>query len=163
MNHTTIVLGTFFCLMPALLAAQDEQSKSDKPGLQQLAWLAGGWRAESKTGASSEEHWIAPKAGLMLGVNRSVRRGRASFEFLRIQQTTEGITYYASPGGRKPTPFKLTSAKNKTAVFENPKHDFPQKIVYRLEKDTLHARIEGKIGGKPRAMSWKWKRMPARR
>lgn len=163
MKLTAIACGISLFVTPALVSAQDKPKKDRKPRLEQIAWLAGGWGVESKTGGMTEEHWIAPKGGLMLGVNRSVRRGRASFEFLRIQQTADGVVYYASPGGRKPTPFKLTSATRTTAVFENPQHDFPQKIVYRLEKDILHAHIEGKIGGKPRAMEWKWKRLPAKK
>ena len=43
-------------------------------------------------------------------------------------------------------------------VFENPKHDFPQRIRYRLKGDTLHARIEGTINGKERAIDFPYQR-----
>ncbi len=34
-------------------------------------------------------------------------------------------------------------------VFENPQHDFPQRILYRKNPDgTLHARAEGERNGK---------------
>jgi hypothetical protein len=34
-------------------------------------------------------------------------------------------------------------------TFENPEHDFPQRIIYRLETgDALYARVEGTENGK---------------
>ena len=44
-------------------------------------------------------------------------------------------------------------------VFENPEHDFPQRIVYWREGDrVLHARIEGVIKGKERKDEWHWQK-----
>ena len=109
-------------------------------------------------GSSTEEHWIAPKGGIMLGVNRGVsRNGKASFEFLRIAETPDGITYFASPGGKEPTPFLLKESTADSVTFENPDHDFPQRVVYRKVDGNLIARIEGSINGKVQSMEWTWK------
>lgn len=127
--------------------------------LSELAWMAGNWTGV-QDGVEMEELWQAPKGNIMLGLHRDVARGRtASFEFLRIEATKDGITYWASPGGRPATPFGLVELKNKRVVFENAKHDFPQRIIYWLSDDgALHAKIEGTQGGKPAAAEWTWRR-----
>ena len=92
------------------VAARAVESKARLPdaSLGQIEWLAGSW-AGRQGDTYTEEHWIEPKGGLMLGVNRTIREsGKTSFEFLRIAETGEGIVYHASPGGRKLTPFRLT-------------------------------------------------------
>ena len=126
--------------------------------INQLGWLVNHWQHVDGQ-ASSEEHWIAPRGGIMLGVNRSVNaKGKTSFEYLRIESTEDdGMVYYASPMGRGETAFSLLEIGQDRVVFENPAHDFPQRIVYWLdEQRRLHARIEGEIGGKPRQSEWIW-------
>ena len=50
-------------------------------------------------------------------------------------------------------------AKLDQAVFENPNHDFPRRVSYRLNADgSLTARIEGTRGGKPASKEWTWRR-----
>ena len=52
---------------------------------------------------------------------------------------------------------EIRSPKNNGWNLEaNPDHDFPQRIIYRLDGDILNARIEGLINGKPQSMEWKW-------
>jgi hypothetical protein len=127
--------------------------------LSKLSWLAGSW-VQKKDGVETEEHWIEPKGDLMLGVARTVRAGgKTSFEFLRIVRTHKGISYIASPGGGKATEFPLVSLEDRKVVFENKKHDFPQRITYWLDGEgALHARIEGDVNGKTRSMEWRWEK-----
>jgi hypothetical protein len=124
-----------------------------------LAWIAGDWYGTSD-GVEMEERWTEPRGGLMLGVHRDVKGGKAiSFEFLRIESGPKGIAYVSSPGGNPPTPFQLVESKGKRAVFANPQHDFPKRIIYWLTDDgLLHARIEGDPGDKEHAMEWAWKK-----
>ena len=74
------------------------------------------------------------------------------------------IVYLASPGGRSPsTPFRLvrsTPGPMHEAVFENPDHDFPNRIIYRLseEEGVLTARIEGKRDVHTQSQDWTMKR-----
>ncbi len=45
-------------------------------------------------------------------------------------------------------PFKLIKIENSVFTFENPDHDFPNKIIYDISnKNSLNAVIEGMIGG----------------
>ena len=149
----------FCALLPlssARFAPQAEGGPAAKPGLTELSWLAGHWREET-AGAVTEELWMPPRGGVMLGLNRSVRgEHKAGFEFLRLETDTQGgVIYLASPGGAPPTAFRLTAADASHAVFENPEHDFPKRIEYRLAGDTLTASIAGDQPGS----SWTFRRV----
>jgi hypothetical protein len=66
------------------------------------------------------------------------------FEYLRIEARGSDIYYVAHPKARTPgTDFKLTRLTRQEAVFENPAHDFPKRIIYRKNGDgKLSAHIE---------------------
>ncbi len=129
--------------------------------IQELVWLAGTWASVGgETG--SGETWTEPAGGSMLGVARSVKSEKTvAFEYLRIVETPDGgLDYIAMPSGRNETHFALRSYENKEANFENLKHDYPQRIIYRLNEDgTLLARIEGLVEGEQKAMDFPMKRL----
>jgi len=137
--------------LAAMLALQAPAAVSD------LGWMAGHWVSEAD-GRWTEESWTAPRSGLMLGVNRSGRGEAArSFEFIRLQAGADGVpVYWASPGGRPPVAFRLASHGPSEAVFENPAHDFPQRIRYVVEGATMTATISAIDGSN--AMSWSFAR-----
>lgn len=122
-----------------------------------LGWMSGDW-AEDKDGRWTEESWSRPRGGMMLGTSLSGRGGRAGdYEFIRIAADADGIlTYFASHRGSEPVPFRLTSAGPGEAVFENPAHDYPTRIVYRRQGEVLTATISGPGGAKP--TSWRYRR-----
>ncbi len=94
----------------------------------------------------------------MLGTNRSGKGGKASgFEFMRIAPGTGGrISFFASPGGKQAVEFPLTSLKAGEAVFENARHDYPTRVVYRRDGDRLVGTISGPGGKNP--VSWTFRR-----
>jgi len=123
-----------------------------KAAIADMAWLAGPW--VGKTAKSSiDERWSPPLGGAMLGVSRTVSVTRGSmvgFEYLRIVERDDGLVYIAQPGGRPPTEFVLTELGTNRAVFENPRHDFPQRIMYEVsEGGTLIASTGFAKGGRP--------------
>jgi hypothetical protein len=99
---------------------------------------------------------------LMLGMSRTIVGGKATeFEFLQIRQQGTDIFYVAKPSGQAEALFKLIQHSKQEAVFENPTHDFPQRIIYRLQPDGLMtARIEGKKNGSERGTDFPMKRVP---
>lgn len=130
--------------------------RANDPDLSTLSWISGSWISRSD-GRSAEEHWTHADAGSMFGVSRTIAGGKTvSFEFLRIEKTSDGITYFAAPKGRSPaTPFKAVQTEDHRVVFENLKHDFPQRIIYWRESDgPLRARIEGAEAGKQKGSEW---------
>jgi len=134
----------------------------DRP-LVEFAWLAGSW-VEVEEGMRMEEHWTPPAGGIMLGTSRTVNQDRlAFFEYLRIEETPSGVVYVAHPRGGNATAFPLVEAPTADscrAVFENLKHDHPQRIIYeRKGRDTLYIKIEGEPEGAPAEEDWLMRRM----
>jgi len=127
--------------------------------VEDLAWMAASWSGTDGT-VSTTEMWLDPAGGVMLGLHHDVfGPERSFFEFLRIAPDEDGNpTYHASPMGRTATPFRLTECRPLRAVFENPAHDYPQRIVYERENDTLVARIEGSEEGERKSSEWRWSR-----
>ncbi len=108
-----------------------------------LAWMSGRWCA-APGDEDVEELWLPPRGDMLLGMSRAVASsGTVAFEYLRIVET-EGILHYvAQPGGRPPTSFRQTGSGTQWIRFENPDHDFPQRIEYRRDGDKLYAEIAG--------------------
>ncbi|ABF54078.1 DUF6265 family protein [Sphingopyxis alaskensis] len=122
-----------------------------------LGWLAGDWASEAG-GRWTEESWTAPRGGVMLGVSRS-GRGEVlrDYEFIRIAADDDGaISYIAMPQGGAPVTFALVRYDGTSATFENPAHDYPQRIAYVREGDTLTATIAAIDGAKAR--TWAYRR-----
>jgi hypothetical protein len=124
-----------------------------------MAWLAGAWVGKRGTGGTTsiEERWSPPLGGAMLAVSRTVSRGKLyAFEYLRIVERNGGLVYVAQPNGASPTEFVLTELAGTRAVFENPRHDFPQRIVYeRSAEGHLSASIGFARGGRPQRFDFK--------
>lgn len=152
-------------ILPALvLAATNPPPGQPAPAavIARLGWLAGQWRLE-KAGRVTEEHWMAPAGGVMLGMARTVAKGRVlSQEFTQIREGPGGELYFiAQPSGQKEAAFRLLSLTETAVVFENKEHDFPQTISYRLNPDgTMLAYIEGPgPGGVTKRIEYPYKRM----
>ena len=123
--------------------------------LQDFAWLAGS--RSVKGNVLVEERWMDPASNLMLGVSRTVRGDKVvEFEYLRIEARADGLYYVAQPGGRPPTDFKLTRWDGTEAIFENPQHDFPKRVIYRRMPDNVvWAKVDGGAGTKGQEFTFK--------
>jgi hypothetical protein len=144
------VLG-FVLLLSVLVNASSGATSSFGTALDDLSWITGDWQNEPGGKTQIDEHWNKPSGGSMIGMSRTVIGDKtAEFEYLRIEQRVDGIFYVAHPQGRCPgTDFKLTRSSATEAVFENPQHDFPKRIIYRKTGvDGLTASIDGGEGTK---------------
>ena len=100
---------------------------------------------------------MKPAGGIILGIGRTVKSGKAvDFRFMRIEQQGADMFYVARPKENKEdTSFMLVKWGVNAATFENPAHDFPQRIIYRLQPDgSLFARIEGKLQGQIKGIDY---------
>jgi hypothetical protein len=129
-----------------LFAATQHAQTSD---VTQLAWFTGCWQI-ARGEQVVDEQWMAPRAGVMLGMSRTVRRGRATAtEFVTLRVVDGRVVYEANPSGQKPTSFPATTVSSDRAVFENPSHDYPKRITYeRKGEAALTASIDDGTGGK---------------
>lgn len=157
------VLLLLLVFVGATLSAADPAPQGTVPvAISQLGWLAGHWRME-KGGRVVDEQWMAPAGGVMLGMSRTIARGKVvEYEFIQIREGPGGALYFiAMPSGQKEAAFQVVSVSAMEAVFANPQHDFPQKISYRLQPDgSLLAVIEGSgRDGQTRRVEFPYKRM----
>ena len=123
-----------------------------------LKFMAGCW-----AGGPTEEVWLKPLGGTLLGVSRTVKEGKTAFtEYMQIVEEDGMLVYKVQLRlAGKLTVFKLKSLTKDEVVFSNPAHDFPQRIIYRRQPDgSLFARIEGEQNGKPASEDYPLK--PAR-
>ena len=153
----SIAVATMLLTGPAPVSVAQAPAAIDR-----VAWLAGCWAAQDAE-PGSVEHWLAPAAGTMFGVSRTVRGGRlALFEFMTIRTASDGqLVFVAQPGGSPPTEFPAKSLGTTEVTFENSSHDFPNRVTYRLTgPGSMLGRIEGTLDGVARAIDFRFERTP---
>ncbi len=103
---------------------------------------------------------MSPRGGVMLGMARTVRGDSlVEWEAMRIEARGDTLVFVAQPWGQGLTEFRSTSVSDDAVVFENPLHDFPQRVIYRhAAGDSLHARIEGVRTGEERGIDFRMSR-----
>lgn len=132
-----------------LVHPQEAGSKPIVPeDLGKFAWIAGEW--ELKEGEKTTvEHWLPLAGTTMMGVSHTYdAKTTHFFEFLRITAQHGKIAYVAQPGGAQPVPFLAVKVTDSEAVFENPKHDHPQRIRYEKTEKGITATISLLDGSK---------------
>jgi hypothetical protein len=157
MKHLNALLISIILCVQGVSAADAFESK---PTLTTISWLSGTWTSDER-GRQITEQWMSPAGGTMLGMSRTVSRGRTvEYEFLLLRSEANGeINYVAKPSGQAETAFKLIRASATEAVFENPQHDFPQRVIYTLKNGgKLMAAIEGTKDGKTRRVEFNYER-----
>ena len=140
-------------------AASVSVAETAQPTIADLAWLAGTWSFE-RNGRVVTERWTAPAGGLMLGTSHTVAGPRTlEYEFIVLRTDKEGrVVYVAKPSRQPEATFTLIKLTDREAVFENPTHDFPQRLYYTLKPDgTLLAAIEGTRDGKTRRVEFPYR------
>ena len=130
------------------------------PTLESVAWMKGCWQARGPS-RIVEERWTAPVAGHMMGTGRTIR-GDSLVEYEQIILRVQGgaLAYEAHPSGQTPATFTARAASDTMVVFENPQHDFPQRVGYRKAgADSLIAWVEGTMNGRTRRPEFRYARM----
>ena len=130
--------------------------------LTDLGWMSGCWEMNNeKRGLVITEMWMKPAGDAMIGVGRTMKAGKLiDFEFLRIVEDANGLAYISRPSANKEdTTFKILRSAAGEIVFENPTHDFPQRIIYKRDGGKMNARIEGTTNGKLRGVDFSYVRV----
>ena len=115
-------------------------------------WIVGTWEMKSETG-SIFESWTKLEDGHYEGTGYKLVKGEKRIRE-RIQLMMQNDVYYYIPSvpdqnDGKPISFTCILMTETEMVFENPQHDFPQRISYRLINETsLLAEISGSFRGK---------------
>jgi len=131
----------------------------ESPTVERVAWLQGCWETVSPQ-RTVEEQWMAPRGGSMIGMGRTLRGGAlVEYEIVVIRQHGNQLAYDAHPSGQPSAVFLTNTVSDSLVVFENPQHDFPQKIGYqRTGPDSLLAWVEGTQKGQTRRIEFPYRR-----
>lgn len=123
---------------------------ADNPKITQVHWLAGRWESMSKakrpgtTSVRVNEDWHA--SGDMMTSMGVTLMGDSLIdaESVSIREMGPVLVYEAHPMGQRTAVFHSIKISEKSIVFENLAHDFPQRVAYELvNDDSLLAWIEG--------------------
>lgn len=137
-----IIGGTFSC--------SDRDSLLNKS-----QWLVGTWEIQSPQGIYYEA-WSYQNDSLLLGKSFAVDgKDTQYFESIEIREEGGNLFYIPTVDGENnnlPVRFKLTESAP-ALIFENSKHDFPQRIRYeQLSSDSLIAEISGSQDGEMKTL-----------
>lgn len=147
-----------------LLSCKKETATEAQPGeaapaktyanLEKTNWFLGEWGNKSAEGELTER-WNKENDSVYHGESYFVVGGKDTVfaEHIRLEDTNGKLTYIVTIPGQnteQPVRFEMTSASDSQIVFENPKHDYPNKIVYnKIGNDSVVAEIFGIQKGKP--------------
>jgi hypothetical protein len=126
-----------------------------------LHWLAGCWERARPT-SRMVELWTPAVNNVMTGTSYSVTdTSQRELEQLRLFARGDTLIYEAHPSSQMMNEFKSTKITAQEIVFEDPEHDFPQKITYRRSgADSLYAVTEGDRAGRAQPITFAFKRAP---
>lgn len=123
-------------LCTSLLFSHLTFSQTDKD----FKWLEGQWERQNvRPGTTAYETWERESNTKFLGLGISMKGADTTFvEKLSILRKENDWFYVAEVGhNSEPTYFKITSLSKNGFVSENPNHDFPKKIEYKLDATQL--------------------------
>lgn len=157
MKNASRYLGAFAIACILASCSNSEQSTTENSSvkyskIEKAWWLIGEWKNNSEHGNASEiwekrnDSTYVCKSYLIKGTDT------VSSENISLQQSGDQVFYIPivkSQNDGQPVKFTLTSSSINQLIFENPAHDFPQKISYtQVTGDSLLAEISGTIEGK---------------
>lgn len=133
-----------------LISCGSKKEEKKFPLIEKANWFLGEWENQSKMGDFTE-NWEKLSDSTFMGVS-IITKGKDTLfhENVVLEQKNDSLFYNVSMKKEEDeiTSFYLTSSTKKQLVFENPKHDFPTKIIYNLiSPDSISASIHGKVKG----------------
>ena len=141
------------------------QNKSEKKfdKLEKMNWLLGNWENEMPEGVLTET-WTKENDSTFSGTTYFIinKKDTVHSEAIILSQLNDELVYRPTVKGQnndEPVDFKLSSESENSFSFENPKHDYPQKIVYKkVNENSLVATISGIQQGKESSESYTMKK-----
>ena len=130
--------------------------------LNEIDWLIGTWENNSDKG-NLLEIWKKENDSVYSGQSFYIKaKDTLHFESIQLKQISDSLLYSSSVKGQDndlALEFRLTSKTQNQFVFENPKNDYPKKIVYKLiTRDSLVAIISGIQQGKTSSETFSMKK-----
>ena len=140
-----IAIFYWLCFTP-LAGAEECRS------LEAVKWFLGEWQT-SPSRVVIREFWHRVSDATFEGesITKSVSNDEVvNYETLRLVSMSDSVFYIAKVTENElAVPFRLTRCAEGIAVFENPDHDAPQRLIYKLleslatDAPKLEVRLEG--------------------
>lgn len=125
------------------------QQTKPVPSLSKLNWLQGKWNNPIENGMIGETWSVISDAHYNGHGWVVIGTDTVSEERIDLLATDSGIFYIPvvnAQNNGQPVVFKGTALSDTLLVFENPTHDFPQRISYRrMGADSITAEISGMV------------------
>jgi hypothetical protein len=148
------VAVTICCLIFSLTIFSCQNKSGHKfEKLKKMEWIIGSWEQKLPDGVITET-WKKENDSTYSGKSFFIvkEKDTTHLESIVLTQKGEDLLYIPTVSGQnnnEPVRFTLTSEVENTFSFENPAHDYPQKITYKKISDTnILATISGKQQGK---------------
>jgi hypothetical protein len=135
-----ILALTFLALASApALTEEEEEAPAIKPAavIAQMTWLAGTWQGPA-WGGTFVAYYSTPEGGRILSHSKLMKNDAVAFhEFEVFEPREETVFLQPYPGGKPAAGFTLAEAskKERKAVFDNPKNEYPTRITYHRISD----------------------------
>jgi hypothetical protein len=157
----TFKLPAVFIIIATMISCNSSVQKNkenniaDYNQIEKASWLIGAWENNSAEGYSAES-WEKKNDSAYAGKSYFIiGKDTVSSETISLEQHGGQLFYIPTlkdQNAGQAVKFTLTASTNTQLVFENPAHDFPQKLSYtQINKDSLLAEISGMQHGKYRA------------
>lgn len=130
--------------------------------IKQVDWLLGEWK-NTTTASDFTEKWSQKTDSSFTGKSYVlVGKDTVFNENVLLEQRNDSLFYNVVVKNElesESISFYMTKSDEKQLIFENPKHDFPTKIVYnKIGNDSIFAQIFGKQDGKEVSEAFPMKR-----
>lgn len=153
------IIAILFCFSSCNKYDSNGKLIKDFEELNKASWLIGEWQKKDSIG-TLQENWKSENDSTYSGVSYFIieKGDTVHSESIELMEDKEHLIYTATVKGQNnddSIPFQMTESTDSLLVFENPKHDFPQKIKYKLNKDkSILATVSGKQKGKESSESY---------
>ncbi len=142
-----LFISILFVIAALVFVQCSYKKKEAVKTVKQFSWLNGSWMMKDKDGIVTES-WKQVNDSLLEGSSDFIKGDSIiPFEKIKLFRRSDDFYYEAKAAGQnneQPVEFKLTSLSDTGFVAENPQHDFPKRITYRLvNKDSIHAFVDG--------------------
>ena len=142
-----------------LLVACQNKSEKKYEQLNKLNWIIGQWENKTPEGYLTET-WTKENDSTFSGQAYFIIKEKDTVhsETITLIQVNEDLIYRPTVKGQnndEPVDFTLSTDTENSFTFENPKHDYPQKITYKkINNKSLVATISGLQQGKQSSESY---------
>lgn len=150
--YLSVLLVAIISCKKEAAVEQPTQPEKQFAALEKANWFLGRWENNSPQGNLSEI-WKKENDSTFFGQSYFVIKNDTVFaEQVSLEERNGKLSYVVTvpnQNDEKPVAFELTSAAANPLIFENPKHDYPNKIIYnQVGTDSLIAEIRGLKDGK---------------